>query len=101
MKKQKRIVIETINVTNLECLGGEVPGRQTVPRAELWGAIQTLACAHDTSPIELGIDAKYVTGGARACAELCGGANGDLWCILDDLIAARHSSTTRTPYTQR
>ena len=22
-------------------LGGQVPGRQTVPRAELWGAIQT------------------------------------------------------------
>ena len=33
---------EDFELEDLACIGGQVPGKQTVPRAELWGAIQTL-----------------------------------------------------------
>ena len=42
-------------------LGGQVPGRQTVPRAELWRAIQILSRIDEKSNIRIPIDAKYVT----------------------------------------
>ena len=42
-------------------LGGQVPGRQTVPRAELRGAIQILSRVDEKSNIQISMDAKYVT----------------------------------------
>ena len=40
-----------------------MPGRQTVPRAELWGAIQVVSRVDEKTDIEIPIDAKYVTKG--------------------------------------
>ena len=39
-------------------LGGQVPGRQTVPRAELWRAIQVLSRMDEKTNIQIPIDAK-------------------------------------------
>ena len=44
-------------------LGGQVPGKQTVPRAELWRAIQILSRVDGKTNIQIPIDAKYVTRG--------------------------------------
>ena len=44
-------------------LGRQVPGRQTVPGAELWGAVQVLSRVDETTNIQIPIDAKYVTRG--------------------------------------
>ena len=44
-------------------LGGQVPNRQTVPRAELWRAIQVLSRFDETTNIQIPIDAKYVMRG--------------------------------------
>ncbi len=57
------------------CIGGQVPGKQTVPRAELWGGIQTLIRAHPDWDIDLGIDASYVTKGCTNRAKLSSGSN--------------------------
>ena len=59
-------------------LGGEVLGRQTVPRAELWGAIQILSRIDEKSKIQLPMDAKYVTRGMAHRGDLEQGPNGDL-----------------------
>ena len=59
-------------------LGGQVPGRHTVPRAELWGAIQILSRIDEKSNIQVPIDAKYVTGGIVHRCDLEQGPNGDL-----------------------
>ena len=48
---------------NIQCLGGEVPGEQTVPRAEAWGATVLLTRIHYNAVARLVIDAAYVTGG--------------------------------------
>ena len=51
-------------------LRGQVPGRQTVPRAELWGAIHILSRVDEKSNIQLPIDAKYVTRGTEHRGDL-------------------------------
>ena len=63
-------------------LGGQVPGKQTVPRAELWGAIQILSKVDGKSNIQTPIDAKYVTRGIAHRGDLVQGPNGDLWLIF-------------------
>ena len=78
----------------LACIGGEVPGKQTVPRAELWGAIQTSIRADPAIDLEIGIDAAYVTNGINKRNALLKGTNGDLWSILFDIIDLRQGSTT-------
>ena len=50
-------------------LGGQVRGRQTVPRARLWRAIQALSHVDETTNIQCLIDAKYVTQGVEKCKE--------------------------------
>ena len=63
-------------------LGGQVPGNQTVPRAELWGAIQILSKVDGKSNIQIPIDAKYVMRGIAHNGDLVQGPNGVLWSIL-------------------
>ena len=74
-------------------LGGQVPGRQRVPRAELWGAIQILSRVHEKSNIQIPIDAKYVTTGIAHRCDLEQGPNRDLWSILFQLIDERSGFT--------
>ena len=80
----------------LACIGGKVPDKQTVPRAELWGAIQTIIRADPTIDLEVGIDASYVTNGVNKRNVLLKGPNGDLWSILFDIIDLRQGTTTLT-----
>ena len=74
-------------------LGGQVPGKQTVPRAELWGAIQILSKVDGKSNIQIPIDAKYLTRGIAHRGDLVQGPNGDLWSILFQLIDERSGVT--------
>ena len=74
-------------------LGGQVPGKQTVPRAELWGAIQILSKVDGKTNIQIPIDAKYVTRGIAHRGDLVQGPNGDLWSILFQLIDERSGVT--------
>ena len=77
-------------------LGSQVPGRQTVPRAELWGAIKILSRVDEKSNIQIPIDAKYVTRGTTHRRDLEQGPNGDLWPILFQLIDERSGVTDVT-----
>ena len=74
-------------------LGDQVPGRQTVPRAKLWGAIQVLSRLDENTNIQIPIDAKYLTKGITHRVELEQGPNGDLWSILLQLIDGRSGNT--------
>ena len=74
-------------------LGFQVPGRQTVPRAELWGAIQILSRVDGKTNIQIPIDARYVTRGIIHRGYLEQGSNGDLWSILFQLIDGRSGVT--------
>ena len=80
-------------LSNLACLGGQVPGRQTIPRAELWGAIQMLIRANPAAGTTIGIDAAYVTKGTHNRQKLICGPNGDLWSILYEIIDSRTGTT--------
>ena len=68
---------------------GDVPGRQTVPRAEAVGASMTLEACRPTYA-ELWSDAKYVVSGAQSRGEkrdgLLLGSNGDLWGQLGEVF---------------
>ena len=66
-----------------------MPGRQTVPRAELWGAMQILSRIDEKSNIQIPIDAKYVTRSIAHRSDLEQGPQGDLWSILFHLIDER------------
>ena len=74
-------------------LGGQVRGRQTVPRAGLGRAIQALSRVDETTNIQCLIDAKYVTQGVEQRGELEYGSGGDLWSFLFRLIDG-HSGKT-------
>ena len=74
-------------------LGGQVPGRQTVPRAELWGAIQILSRKDEKSSIQIPTEAKYVMRGVIHRGDLEQGPSGDLWSILFQLIDERSGVT--------
>ena len=63
-----------------------MPGRQTVPRGELWGAIQILSRVDEMSNIQIPIDANYVTRGIPRRGDLEQGPNGESWSILFQLI---------------
>ena len=73
--------------------GGHVPGRQTVPRAEFWGAIQILSRVDEKSNIQIPIDAKQLTIGIVHRGDLEQGPNGDLGSILFQLIDERSGVT--------
>ena len=77
-------------------LGGQVPGRQTIPRSELWGAIQILSRVDEKSNIQIPIDAKHVTRGITRRSDLEQGPYGDLSSILFQLIDERSGVTDVT-----
>ena len=70
-----------------------MPGRQTVPRAELWGAIQILSRVDRKTNIQIPIDARHVTRGIAHRGDLEQGPNGDLWSILFQLLDGRRGVT--------
>ncbi len=74
-------------------LVAEVPGKQTVPRAELWGASLLLSLAPRDGPFELTLDAAYVVNGLGRRIDRLRGANGDLWAILAKMIDGRGGAT--------
>ena len=67
---------------NIEIIGGETPGRQTVPRSELWGGIIILTRVHSNVCARISIDASYVTNGAFNRLRLERGSNGDIWGLF-------------------
>ena len=72
-------------------LGGQVPGKQTVPRAELWGAIQILSKVDGKSNIQIPIDAKYVTTSGPREAKLETSTN-------STLLLVEETTCTRTTF---
>ena len=52
-------------IDNIEGLGGEDPGEQTVPRSEAWAATILLSRVHLNSVARIGIDAAYVVDGVQ------------------------------------
>ncbi len=87
-----------IYVENVGLLIAPVPGKPTVPRAELWAAILAARSAPQGGSVALQIDAAYVVKGMapNRQASLCAGANGDLWCLLIATIQQRSLSVTAT-----
>ena len=79
----------SFNLLRSGFLGGQVPGRQKVPRAELWRAIQILSRIDEKSNIQIPIDAKYVTRSIAHRVDLEQGPNGDFWSIFFQLIDGR------------
>ena len=75
--------------SNIEVIGGESPGRQTVPRAELWGAILLISRVHNNVCARIGVDASYVTQGAHNRLRLERGANGDPWGLFFAILDLR------------
>ncbi len=83
---------------NLDAGGlvAEVPGKQTVPRAELWGAALLINAAPSSGPFEVTLDAAYVVDGLAKCGDRLRSANGDLWTILAKIIEGRDGDTCIT-----
>ena len=75
--------------SNIEAIGGEVPGAQTVPRAEAWGATILLSRIHSNAVARIGIDASYVVNGISKRARLEKGQNGNIWCLFFALLELR------------
>jgi len=70
-------------------LGGEVPGEQTVPRAEAWAATVLLLRTHYNAVARYAIDASYVTNGISKRTRLEKGRNGDIWTLFFALLGFR------------
>ena len=68
-----------IDQVGLQC--SEVPGKQTVPRAELYGTILAREAAGGDQALDILCDAAYVVKGASNynADQLDAGSNGDLW----------------------
>ena len=73
----------------MEGLGGEVPGEQTVPRAECWAATILLSRIHPNAVARIGIDAAYVVDGISKRSKLEKGKNGDLWSLFFAILDMR------------
>ena len=74
---------------NIQVIGGETPGKQTVPRSELIGAIIIISRVHQNVCARLGVDASYVTDGAFNRVRLEKGSNGDLWGLFFAILDLR------------
>ena len=60
----------TFTLQHTGYLGGQVLGKQTVPRAELWGAIQILSRIDGKTNIQIPIDATSLVATNRGQTEL-------------------------------
>ena len=76
-------------IDNIEGLGGEVPGEQTVPRSEAWAATILLSRVHLNSVACIGIDAAYVVDGVAKRGRLEKGKNGDIWNLFFAILDSR------------
>ena len=86
-----------IKVRGVGIATSSTPGRQTVPRAEVWAAIMAAHAATDGQCISLHADASYVVKGLQQVHKqeaLRCGSNGDLWDTLLELIEAKHLTVT-------
>jgi len=86
-------------VTGASILSAQVPGRQTVPRGEVFGAFLAVRNANPAKELEVVVDATYVLNGA--CRFLSAGdlgplyrVNGDVWKLLFDALRSRTGGTT-------
>ena len=83
---------ETLTVEDVGLMIAAVPGRPTVPRAELWAAVLSAQAAPHGGDWLLRSDAAYVVKGIHAhgvTQSLKEGQNGDLWTLLDDTLRRR------------
>ena len=94
--------MQPIQVDAIAVANSEVPGEQTLPRAEFWADIMAnrLNQNHKIQPAEGRtnlIDALYVVRGAQKESEdrLLEGANDDLWQIRDDERACQDRRLNR------
>ena len=69
-----------------------VPGRQTVPRAELWAVIVFLSRIPRSLNMKLCIDASYVVNGLAKIKNRMAGDNGDMWTLLYDILQTRRAA---------
>ena len=76
-------------VTDIQGICGEVPGEQTVSRAECWAATVLLSCIHYNAVCRIGIDAAYVVNGIANRARLEKGRNGDSWSLFFSILDLR------------
>ncbi len=80
------------SVERIEVAAAPVPGRQTVPRAELWAACVMSEHADPSKPAHLLSDAAYIVNTVndkgRQTRARCG-ANGDLWSSWAKLDGSR------------
>jgi hypothetical protein len=77
----------------LALLCAAVPGRQTVARAEVWGAVTALRALPLDAAVAVYSDASYVTNGVSRIGRLCTGPNGDVWTPLRDILVTRTGVT--------
>ena len=70
-------------VKSIGLVFAQVPGKQSVPRAETFAGFRALHRAAEHPIAEWWSDASYVVQGARAFSQRKNGANGDIWCSLD------------------
>ena len=76
-----------IEVTSTEGFAAEVPGRQTIPRAELWAVVLGITRSDPHDHLDIGVDAAYVTRGWLSTRQrLCAGLNGRLCSLLFSLV---------------
>lgn len=77
--------------TRIGHLFAMVPGKQTVPRAELWACICILMTMHVILKLAIIVDATYVINGAKVNfrKRFLKGTNKDLWKQLFDLLETR------------
>ncbi len=81
-------------VRDYAALCGGAPGKQSVPRAEVWGLILAASHAPGKPDLQVGVDARYAILGREKEVLMKRGDNGDLWCTLFRIVAAREGSIT-------
>ena len=66
--------------TRIAVMFSKVPGKQTVPRSELWALLSILRRMQDGEHYTVYIDASYVINGVKArTPHYSRGCNGDIW----------------------
>ena len=61
----------------------KVPGRQTVPRAELWALLTLMRRMREGQRYTVYVDAAYVINGLKARTNhYARGLNGDIWTLI-------------------